>query len=124
MLDAAIAEAQARRRAQQHGHRPLPSSAPVELMVPVPEDAEFDDMDFEDAPLAIHGLHGQAGFVAYPTEPPEMERFNAFPMVPTLPGGHPSPAETGVASEGGCQHLRTTKRGSNGPEGEGDLLGL
>lgn len=29
MLDAAIAEAQARRRAQQHGHRPLPSSAPV-----------------------------------------------------------------------------------------------
>ncbi|CAL1150025.1 unnamed protein product [Cladocopium goreaui] len=86
------------------------------LLVPVPEDAEFDDMDFEDAPLAIHGLHGQAGFVAYPTQPPEMERFNAFPMVPALPGGHPSPAETGVASEEGCQHLRTTKRGSNGPK--------
>ena len=35
-------------------------------MVPVPEDTEFEEMDFEDAPLAISGLHGQAAFAAYP----------------------------------------------------------
>ena len=71
-------------------------------------------MDFEDAPLAISGLHGQAAFAAYPTEPPQMERFSAFPPVPALPGGEHSSPETGAASAESCQHLRTTKRGSNG----------
>ena len=71
-------------------------------------------MDFDEAPLAIQGLHGQAAFAAYPTEPPWQEVFNDFPMVPALPGGHPSPAETGVPTDEGCPHARTTKKGSNG----------
>eukprot|EP00435_Cladocopium_sp_Y103_P065198 s39_g27.t1 len=131
LLDAAIAEAHARRRAQQQpqqGHRPLPISAPAqaEAMVPVPEDTAFSDMDYEPdemppfmyGPQSLpqpQGLHGQAAFAAYPTEPPQQERFSAFPPVPALPGGHPSPLTAGSGSDAECQHVRTTKRGSNGP---------
>ena len=80
-------------------------------------------MDFDEAPLAIQGLHGQAAFAAYPTEPPWQEVFNDFPMVPALPGGHPSPAETGVPTDEGCPR-KNDEEGKQWTEGEGHLPGL
>ena len=123
LLDAAIAQAQ-RRRAQQlqEQQRATPlqltagsSAGPVHsnamhTMVPVPEDNDFDMMEYlvntdeENLPMV----------------PALPERFNAFggPQPRTGeergPEATPSPLFSGEVTPEACEHRRTTRQGTNG----------